>query len=115
MTYLGAVHDGAVLDLHSVSHPDVVADARRGPDVAVRSDIAVLSNQNRAYDIGSRSDGGTLADGYIPLQRRAGLNLAMDSGQYIREQNSIRGQDVPGPADLQPALELYYPDRLAGL
>ena len=77
---LAAAHDGAVFDLHRVSYPDFVAQAGAGPDVAVGSDVAVLSDHNRAHDVGSGANDAAPAHGYIAQQNRAGLNLA----QHLR-------------------------------
>ncbi len=64
---LAAAHYGAVLDLHGVSHPDIIPQAGAGPDVAVGPDIAVLSDDYRAHDVGSGADDGAPADGHPPL------------------------------------------------
>ncbi|VVB69490.1 Uncharacterised protein [uncultured archaeon] len=112
MADLGVVHDGAVLDLHGVAHPHIVADAARGPDVAVGAYPAVLSDDHRAFDVGSGHDQGILAYRYLALQGRSGLDLSQNERLHFLEQYLICLQDIPGPADLQPALQLHNPDLL---
>ena len=80
MTDVCPVHHDAVFDLNSIPDAHVISYSRTRSDKAVRTDIAVLSDDHRSCDVRAVSDDAALPDPNIAVQRGVGLDIAKNLG-----------------------------------